>query len=179
MLAFDFGILDWIQLHLRCGFLDTVMPLITKLGDAGILWIVLTILLLLIPKTRKTGITMAAALIFDVLLCNLLLKPLIARVRPYDINTAVSLLIAPPTDFSFPSGHSAVSFAATTALFFKKDRLWIPALILSVCIAFSRLYLYVHYPTDVLAGILLGILTGWLGYLITKSDRIRRLFHSK
>lgn len=106
-----------------------------------------------------------AALILDVILCNGILKNLVARVRPCDVNTTVQLLIPRPEDYSFPSGHTAASFATTAALFFagKKKKLWIPALGLSVLIAFSRLYLYVHYPTDVLGGLLVGILCGWIG----------------
>ena len=89
------------------------------------------------------------------------IKPLVGRIRPYDINTAVGLLIPRPTDFSFPSGHTGASFAAAAALEDSNYRLRIPAWVLAVLIAFSRLYLYVHYPTDVLAGAMLGILTGW------------------
>lgn len=165
----DFFILDFIQSHLRCGFLDMAMPLITKLGDAGILWILSALLLLLFPKTRRTGAVMAASLALEALFCNLLLKPLVARIRPYDINTTVQLLIARPMDFSFPSGHAGASFAAASALFYSKDRLWIPAVILASLIGFSRLYLYVHYPTDVLAGIVIGILFGWLGSMLVRA----------
>lgn len=142
--------------------LNPIMLFITSLGDAGIFWIALSVLLLLIPKTRKLGIVMALALILEALVCNLMLKPLVARVRPYDLNPAVQLLLKAPADYSFPSGHTGASFAAATALFCQKSRLWIPAAILSVLIAFSRMYLYVHYPTDVLAGAALGIITGWL-----------------
>ena len=102
-------------------------------------------------------IVRGAGLDFDVL------KPLIARVRPCDVNTAVQLLVARPDDFSFPSGHTGASFAEVTALYAGGNRLWIPALLLAALISFSRLYLYVHYPTDVLAGILLGAAAGWLG----------------
>lgn len=164
----DFYILDFIQSHLRCGFLDMAMPLITRLGDGGILWILSALLLLLFPKTRKTGAAVAAALVLEALFCNLMLKPLVARTRPYDINTAVQLLIAAPIDFSFPSGHTGASFAAVSALFFRKNRLWIPAVVFALLIGFSRLYLYVHYPTDVLAGVVIGILFGWLGSLLVQ-----------
>ncbi len=159
-------ILDFIQEHLRCGFLDTVMPVITLLGEAGIFWILCTLLYLIQPKTRKTGFVMAAALVADLVLCNIILKPMVARIRPYDLNPAVVLLVRKPTDYSFPSGHTAASFAIVSALFFEKRKSWIPALILSCLIAFSRLYLYVHYPTDVLGGIAVGILAGWIGFLV-------------
>lgn len=171
-MGFDIGILDFIQLYLRCDFLDTVMPLITMLGNGGILWILVCLVLLISPKTRKIGLVVMLALILEALCCNVILKPLIARVRPFDVNTAVQLLISRPRDFSFPSGHTGASFAVVGALYFSKHRLWIPSLIISILIAFSRLYLYVHYPTDVLAGALIGILAGWLGWVI--AQRIER-----
>ena len=99
----------------------------------------------------------------DVITCNLILKPMVARVRPYDVNTAIELLIRAPRDFSFPSGHTAASFATVAALWFAGEkRLGIPALILAIFIAVSRMYFYVHYPTDVLGGVLLGIACGYV-----------------
>lgn len=170
----DFQILDFIQAHMRCRFLDMAMPLITKLGDVGIIWIVLALGLLLFPKTRKVGAAVSAGLVLEALCCNILLKPVVARIRPYEVNLAVQLLIEKPVDFSFPSGHTAAAFATTSALFFSKSRLWIPALVLSVLLAFSRLYLYVHYPTDVLAGALLGILAGWIGSVMIRGNFLWR-----
>lgn len=164
----EIQILNWIQ-TLRTPFLDQVVPVFTKLGDEGILWIVLTLILLAIPKTRKTGIILTAALLVDVCLCNIILKPLIARIRPYEVNTAVQLLIEKQNDFSFPSGHTAASFASVAALYFAKEKvLWKIALVISVLIALSRLYLYVHYPTDVLGGVLAGLLSGYVGYHLVK-----------
>ena len=165
-MQFELSFLDNIQSYLRCDFLDAVMPVITTLGNGGVIWIVCAVVLLLIPKTRKIGVVLAVSLAIEALCCNVILKPLAARIRPFDMNTAVQLLISPPTDFSFPSGHTGAAFAAASALFFCKNRLWIAALVLAILIAFSRLYLYVHYPTDVLGGILLGILSGWLGYTL-------------
>lgn len=126
----DLGILEFIQTYLRCGLLDGVMPVITKLGDGGILWICSSLLLLVFPKTRKAGAAMAVSLGLEVLCCNVLLKPLVAQSR---------------------------------------NRLRIPALVLAALIGFSRLYLYVHYPTDVLAGVLVGIMIGWLGNMLVLS----------
>ena len=141
------------------------MVFITRLGDAGIIWIVLSIVLLLIPKTRKSGVVMVAALVVDVILCNIVLKNLVARTRPYDVNTGVHLLVAKLHDYSFPSGHTAASFASVTALYLAGEKkLWKFALVLACLIAISRLYLYVHYPTDVLGGILFGVISGYLGY---------------
>jgi len=161
-LNFDLPILDWIADNLRCGFLDFVMPLITKLGDAGIFWIAVAVLLLFIPKYRKIGLSMGAALLMGLLVCNLTLKPLIARIRPYDLQLerfgkTIQLLIATPHDFSFPSGHTIASFEGATVLLLMNKKLGIPAMVLAALIAFSRMYLYVHYPTDVLASVVLGI----------------------
>ena len=103
------------------------------------------------------------SLAVDLLLCNLWLKPWIGRVRPFAVNPDVKLLIAPPTDASFPSGHTASSFAAVFALLTARSPLWKPSLALAIGIAFSRLYLYAHWPTDILGGILVGALAGWLG----------------
>lgn len=175
---FEFTILDFIQ-SLRTPVGDKIFSLITHLGDAGLLWIVLVLLLLIKPKTRKIALVAAIALLLDVILCNGIIKPIVARTRPCDINTAVELLIKHPSDYSFPSGHSAASFSFTFAMlfaaikktFFRKEerliakKIFICSLITSVVIAFSRLYLYVHFPTDVLAGIVLGLL---LGFVATK-----------
>ena len=160
----ELSIFDWIQ-TLHMPFLDKIMVFITRLGDAGIIWIVLSIVLLLIPKTRKSGAVMVAALVVDVVLCNIVLKNLVARTRPYDVNTGVHLLVEKLHDYSFPSGHTAASFASVTALYLAGEKkLWKFALVLACLIAISRLYLYVHYPTDVLGGILFGVISGYLGY---------------
>ena len=155
----EIHILDMIQ-NLRTPIGDVVVPLITRLGDAGIIWIILTVLLLIIPKTRKTGVIMMAALLVDVLLCNVLIKNLVARTRPFDVNTAVQLLVAKPRDYSFPS---------VTALYLAGEKkMWKAALVLAVLIALSRLYLYVHYPTDIIGGVVFGSLSGYLGYKIVE-----------
>ena len=151
---------------IRTPVLDKIMVGVTKLGDVGIIWIILTAILLIIPKTRRTGGVMLVALVVQTVLCNVILKNLFARTRPYDVNTTVQLLVPKLHDFSFPSGHTSASFTAVSALYFSKDKLWKPALILACLIAVSRLYLYVHYPTDVLGGLLLGVLSGYIGYKI-------------
>ena len=163
MLSYELTILDWMQANLRNPILDLLMPAITTLGNSGLIWIILAGILLLIPKYRKVGAAVLTGLVLEVICCNLVLKPLVARIRPCDVNTAVQLLIARPDDFSFPSGHTGASFAAVAALYTSRNRLWIPSLILAVLIAFSRLYLYVHYPSDVLAGVVIGIMAGWIG----------------
>lgn len=163
-MPFEFEFLDFLQ-TMHTPLITKIMKAASKLGDAGFVWILLTGVLLMIPKTRKVGILVSVALLLDVLTCNVILKPLIARTRPYDVNKAVELLIRAPRDYSFPSGHTAASFAAAAALWFAdKKKLAIPALVLAVLIAFSRMYFYVHYPTDVLGGAILGMVCGWLSY---------------
>lgn len=172
--SFDLPILDWIASHLWCGFLNTVMPVITALGNGGIFWIILAVLFLCIPKYRKMGLGMGLALIMGLLICNLTLKPLVARMRPYDyqlehFGKTIQLLITTPSDFSFPSGHTIASFEAATVMLLYNKKLGIPAMILACLIAFSRLYLYVHYPTDVLASVILGIGIAFLAkFLVEK-----------
>ncbi len=163
----DFSILEFISNNLRCGVLDALMPQITRLADDGIFWIMLALVLMIFQKTRRFGIAMIIAMVLDLLLCNVTLKPLVGRPRPFALRD-VTPLISPPGDFSFPSGHTAVSFAAAGALTFYKapGRVW--ALVLAAVIGFSRLYLYVHYPTDVLGGIAVGLLCGWIGVWLTK-----------
>lgn len=159
----EIEILNAIQ-HLHTPIFDRVMCAVTGLGNAGILWILLAVVLLAIPKTRKSGYIVMAALVLDVILCNGVLKHVFARVRPCDVNTTIQLLVPRPSDYSFPSGHTAAAFAAVSALFFAGEKkLWKPALVLAILIAFSRLYLYVHYPTDILGGIAVGVLCGYVG----------------
>lgn len=164
----DLTVLDWIQTHWQSDTADRFFSLVTHLADGGALWIALAVLLLLRPRTRRLGLAIAAALLLDLLLCNLILKPLVARPRPFTYTPAITLLIPPPTDFSFPSGHTAASFAAAFALLFSHSRHWFWAIFIAVIIAFSRLYLYVHYPTDILGGIAVGLLAGWLGVLLSR-----------
>ncbi len=166
--SFDLPILDWIQSNLQSPFMDTVMPIITMFGDGGIFWIACALVMLLLPKSRKTGLAMGIALLMGVLICNVLLKNICARPRPYvfqdehfgktlaDLLEGGKLLVSNPSDYSFPSGHTIASFEASVPLLLYKKRLGIPALILACLVAFSRMYLYVHYPTDVIASVILG-----------------------
>ncbi len=165
-MAWEFAILDFIAEHMHTEALDQVMKFITSLGNAGAVWIALTAVLLLIPRCRKIGKACALALILMLFTGNLGLKPLVQRLRPYQVLEGIELLIAEPHGYSFPSGHSFSSFAAATAVFIGSRRLGIPALILAALIAFSRMYLYVHFPTDILGGMVLGIACGILSWKI-------------
>ena len=174
MAPMELAILDWVQANLRCGFLDTVLPVITRLSDHGEIWILLAAVLLLTRKYRWAGVSVALALVLDLTVCNGFLKPLVGRIRPYEVNTAIALLVPPPGDASFPSGHTAASFTAVTALWCSggvpKWLRW-ASLALAVVIALSRLYLYVHWPTDVLGGAVLGAVLGWAGARIVRAVR--------
>ena len=164
----ELAVLDWIQAHLRCGLLDVLLPAISWTCNHGELWILLALCLVAVKRYRRQGWTVALALVLDLICCNMLLKPLVGRIRPFAVNTAVELLTAPPLDASFPSGHTAASFAAVFALKAAGSPLWKPALAVVAVIAFSRLYLYVHWPSDVLAGVLLGAAVGWAGAKLAK-----------
>lgn len=175
--SFDLPILDWIQANLQCGFLDTLMPIITLFGDGGIFWIVCSLLMLIKPQTRKTGIGMLIALILGVLVCNVTMKPLIARPRPYtfqeeQFGIQIPLLVEGLKDYSFPSGHTIASFEAATVILINHKKLGIPAMILAIAIALSRLYLYVHYPTDVIFSVFAGILFAFIGNAIAQRIKL-------
>lgn len=171
--SFDLPILDWIATNLWCPFLDAVMPVITLLGDAGIFWIAVSVLFMITKKYRKTGIGMMLALMIGLLVCNIWLKPAVGRMRPYDFQMEyfakeIPLLVGGMHDFSFPSGHTIASFEAAVVIALNDKKLGIPAMILAVLIAFSRLYLYFHYPTDVIISVILGTAFAFLGNLLAQ-----------
>lgn len=178
-LSFDLPVLDWIQANMQSPVMDKVWPIITLFGDGGIFWIAVAAVMLFIPRTRKCGLSMILALIMGVLVCNVTMKPIIARIRPYALHEelyggVINLLVNRPHDWSFPSGHTIASFEACTALLIRDKRFGIPATILAFLIAFSRLYLYVHYPTDVIFSFFAGILFGVLGCMA--ADAIYKKF---
>lgn len=161
----ELDLLHWFQ-SIHNTVLDWLVPKITMLGNAGWFWIAVTLLLLVLPFNRKMGVQAAISLILTVILCNIILKPSIMRCRPCWLEPEVQLLVKVPHDFSFPSGHSNASFAVATAIFTRNKKLGIPALILATAIAISRLYVFVHWPTDVLFGTLTGICGGIISYFI-------------
>lgn len=178
--SIDFAINNFIESHLRVGLLNPIMEFISFLGDSGWFWIALALALLIFRKTRKIGLTIGIALLFSLIFTNLIIKPLVDRPRPWvyayeHFGREITLLIRKPSDASFPSGHTSVSFAGATALFMYTKKWGIPALVLASLIAYSRLYFFVHYPTDVLFGLLLGVLYGVCAYfiVITVSKKIK------
>ena len=172
MQQLELGILDWIQANLRCSALDILMPALSWTCNHGEIWIVLAAVLLAVKRYRRQGLAVGCALVTDLVLCNLILKPLVGRVRPFVVHP-VELLVPPPTDASFPSGHTAASFAAVFALKASGSPLWKPALAVAVAMAFSRLYLYVHWPSDVLFGALVGAAAGFIGAWMARQMRRR------
>lgn len=164
-MEWEFNILYALQ-EIHHPVLDKLMVILSTLGNAGIFWIVLGVLLLIPKKYRRCGIQMIAAMAVTFIIGNLLIKNLVARDRPCWIDPGIALLVQNPADYSFPSGHSMNGFTAAVTLFCHDKRLGIPALILAALIAFSRLYNFVHFPTDVFVGIVIGIVvalfTDWL-----------------
>ncbi|MDO4740951.1 MAG: phosphatase PAP2 family protein [Eubacteriales bacterium] len=166
---FEGGFLLFVQEHLRVPALDGVMTSITHLGDTGAIWIALALILLVIPRTRKAGIVCAAALVLNLLLTNIALKNIIQRIRPYDVMESLKILVEAEHDFSFPSGHTACSFAGAWAMRRTLDKkFWIPAMVLAVLISLSRLYVGVHYPTDILGGVIVGTFAAEAVYRLIK-----------
>ncbi|MDD2959030.1 MAG: phosphatase PAP2 family protein [Lachnospiraceae bacterium] len=159
----DVSILLWIQENLRFEVLTPVMRAVTSLGDNGWFWIALGIALLCFRRTRPVGFTVLIALAIGALITNVGLKNLVGRMRPYDYTEAIHRLLPVQTDYSFPSGHTCASFAAAIVCFRMLPRKYgIAALILAGLIAFSRMYLGVHFPTDILGGLVAAVVSAWL-----------------
>lgn len=169
----ELQILHAIQ-GMHTDFLDAIMILLSTLGNAGLIWIFLSIVLVFPKRTRRCGFTMMGAMALSFLIGNLFLKNLIARPRPCAVDTSVRLLIPFPSEYSFPSGHSLNGFTAATVIFLYFKKAGVFALLFAASIAFSRLYLFVHYPTDILGGMVLGILDAVLVYWIVKKVMQRR-----
>ena len=160
LLELEFSILYFIQ-GLHTPFLDRFMTAVTSLGDKGWFFIVLGIILFCFKRTRKMGAAVLLSLAAGGLIGNVVLKNLVMRDRPCWIDESVRLLIQNPKDFSFPSGHPLASFETAVSIFLYNRKWGVPVIVLASVIALSRLYLFVHFPTDVLSGMALGIFIGW------------------
>ncbi len=180
ILNLDFAILDWVAAHLQNPVFDALSVALSFLGDYAVPWLVLAAVLLFMPKYRKWAVVMLIALALEVICTDVLIKTLVARPRPFLLNPNARLIVSPPDSFSFPSGHSGSSFAcAVTLCFSKKKRFWIPALSLALLTALSRIYLYVHYPSDVVAGMILGTLCALVTVLVASPYIRRAKSHAK
>lgn len=155
--AFDFSILDFIQQNMRHDVLDMIFTVITHLGTGGILWITAAVCMLFTKKYRRCGIAVLVCLLLGLLFGNLILKHIIARSRPCWLKPISDMLVSVPKDFSFPSGHTLSSFIAAIVIFRHSRPLGIPALAVAALIALSRLYVYVHFPTDLLGAMILAV----------------------
>lgn len=152
----DNSILFFFQ-DLHFPLLDKIMVFITNLGNIGFIWFVVAAILLSTKKYRKYGFILCISIFASAFVGNLVLKPFFERPRPCSAFPEIPLLIKTPDAFSFPSGHATSSFAAATILFFSNKKLGIAGFVLAALISLSRVYLFVHYPTDVFFGALLGI----------------------
>lgn len=178
----DEAVLAWIAEHLRVSFLDPIVIFYTNLGNKGLVFIGAALLLLLFRKTRRAGGAALGGLVLGGIAVNLTLKPLVARPRPYQVMELLEPLMDAPNDYSFPSGHTNAAFAFAAALCValpascKKGKT--AALIAAVLMGLSRLYVGVHFPSDVVCGALVGslcgALAGWLAGKITRAVRSHR-----
>ena len=151
------------QHNLNSELFNKIMIFFTILGDNGIIWIAIALILFLKRKYRKIGLFSIISLIICALAVNVILKPLIHRPRPFSELADITLLIKAPKDYSFPSGHTAASFVMVYIFFRHIKKYFIPVLITGILIAFSRMYLTVHFPSDILVGLIIGLLSGYAG----------------
>ncbi len=169
-MAWEIDFLNFIADNIHSGLMDRLMVLITYLGNGGILWIGLTAVMLGFKDTRKAGIASAVSLILMLISVNIIIKPIAGRIRPFEADASLlrAVLISLPKDASFPSGHTAAGFASSVAVLLCRKKLGIIMVILAFLVGISRLYLCVHFPTDVIAGAVIGALLGVVGYCISE-----------
>lgn len=169
-MSWEFDFLYWLQ-SIRNPILDKVMALLSNLGDMGILWIAIAVILLFTGKYKKGGIQMLVAMLLTFIVGNLILKNAVNRLRPCQIDETISLIVSIPHDASFPSGHTMNGITAALTLWFIDRRMGIPAMVLAVMIAISRMYNFMHFPTDVLAGGIIGVISACtVNYLYCKKQ---------
>ncbi len=177
----ELRILDFIQENLTFNVLAPLFKVITYSGNHGYIYILIAVLLLMSKKTRKIGIYCLVSLIIGWFICNLTLKPLVARLRPYEYRDIV-LKIAEPTDFAFPSGHTTAGFAVALVLLNQKftyfgKKVYLYVLIYAALMAYTRLYFYVHFPSDIVGGVIAGYIASVGSIYIV--DKFNRWFNKK
>ncbi|MBR6079648.1 MAG: phosphatase PAP2 family protein [Treponema sp.] len=168
-MALDGSILLWIQENMRCGFLSAILIPYTYSGNYAIPWLALILVLLFFKKTRRAAIFALVALILGIVLNDVIIKHIICRPRPFETILELIPIVKKPTSFSCPSGHSATAFATALTLFLcTKKLIGIPALFFAAVMAFSRMYVGVHYPSDVILGIAVGCASAVLVLVLGK-----------
>ena len=175
----DFSVLYFVQENLRCGFLDGLCAFLSVAFEGGIAWLAICAVLLCFRKTRAASVCMLCAILLAFLVGEIAMKNIFCRVRACNVDFSIPLVISRPSAYSFPSGHTGSSFAAAFALFLYNKKLGAAALGLATIIGLSRIYLFVHFPTDVLAGAVLGVLCAWIVWILFRKykldDKINRL----
>ena len=162
----DLSVLRFIRQNIANPVLDFLMPLVTLIGEDGILWIAAAIALLCFKKTRKAGFVMGFSLLIGLVTVNLTIKPLVGRIRPYVLDD-VPILVESLGDGSFPSGHTTACFEAAVSLMLCGYKKWgYVSLFAAFLVAFSRLYLYVHFPTDIITGAVIGTAAAFLSFFV-------------
>ncbi len=171
LFRFDYDILFFIRNYIRNDFLNVAVPFYTSLGEDGIIWIALGVLMLIPKKTRKCGIMVLAALLVMLVVNNIILKNLIARPRPCagDYAVFVDGLVKVPSSFSFPSGHTTSAFAVAFTINSQHKKLGKVILVMAAIMAFTRLYVFVHFPTDIYGGI---VVAAGIAYFVYKMEKI-------
>lgn len=171
----DTNIIYFFSDKVQNNFLNPIIIFLTKIGDGGLFWILISLIFLFKKNYRKVGIISIIALMINFLLGEVILKNLIQRPRPFVTHPDLKLLIHAPTSFSCPSGHTSASFAVAFVIAYYLKKLAAPALIIASLISLSRIYLLVHYPSDILAGILLGLVSCILSILIYNKILFKRI----
>ena len=168
----DNKILDAIQRRMRCRFLDIVMPAVSVSANLGAVWLAVIVAFIVSERYRRNGFILAGMLALCIIVGNFGLKPYAARLRPCHEDPDHPLLIRRPLDYSFPSCHTLAAFACAMAIFWANPFFGFCAFVYAVLIAFSRMYLFVHYPSDVFAAMIIGVTMPWSAVVLL--IRLRR-----
>lgn len=179
MTGLDFSILYFIQGTVKNPLFDFLMPFFSFIGDGGGIWILACVVMMFFRRTRIWAATGLIAMLIAFVAGEIIMKNIFCRIRPCYIDMTVQMLIPKPESYSFPSGHTASSFACASAFFVYNRRFGVAALMLAVLISFSRLYNFVHFPSDIAAGCLLGILSATLAVLVLKGVKNGKLKNRK
>lgn len=169
----DVQIMLWIQENMRSEMMDTIMRFVTWIGDWMLLWSIILIVILVWKKQERSAKLITLSLALSFLFNQVVLKNIVRRHRPFVDHSTLQPLIEKPSSFSFPSSHSATSFAVASAIHWCKIKGYIFGYVLAILIAFSRVYLNVHYPSDILVGAVVGIVSTMIAERILKQVEAR------